>query len=152
MKHPRLLSGLSTAILAIALGAIWGCSSLRPDIGSPDPSTFAIRLRTGTDILCIDNPSWTPDETMLLAKWASDLGKGGHVSFNSYAPGLVVSGDDFTANFLGGYLVLNARSASGHNWTQLVRKQTELDAAVFSIAKAKFADLEKRGQTRMPVS
>ena len=143
MKSPRLLSGLSTAILAVALGTIWGCSSLRPDIGAPSPSTFAIRLRIGTDILCIDNPSWTQEEATLLNNWISELGKGGHVSINTFAPGLVISGDDFNANFLpDGYLVLNARSASGRNWTQRVRKQTALDAAVFAIAKAKFADIK----------
>ena len=63
------------------------------------------------------------------------------MSFVTFAPGLVVSSDSFHANFLSdGTLVLNARSArGGKKWTQLVRKRTELDAAVFAAARSKFA-------------
>lgn len=140
MKRRLLFPLLLVAILGIALGTIWGCASFRPDIGSPDPSTFAIHLRTGGYIRSIDSPSWTPEETELLRRWTSELGKGGHVSFDSFAPGLVISGDGFTANFLSGALVLNARSATGRNWTQLIREQTDLDAAVFAAARAKFGE------------
>ncbi len=143
MKRTILLpSVLTTGILAVVVLAFWGCASIRPDVGSPDPATFSLRLHeNGKDVQRIASPAWTPDENVLLRRWTESFGKGGSVSFVTFAPGLVVSSDSFHANFLSdGTLVLNARSArGGKKWTQLVRKRTELDAAVFAAARSKFA-------------
>ena len=143
MKRPLLLLPLlALALCVVAAGTIWGCASLRPSVGSPDPSTFKIRLhRSGSEVLRVGSPIWSDDELALLREWTASLGKGGSVSFNTFAPALVISSDTFNANFLSdGTLVLNARSANGSGrWTQHVRTQTPLDASVCRLAREKAA-------------
>ena len=143
MKRPLLLLPLLALALCVATtGTIWGCAALRPNIGSPDPSTFTIRVhRGGRVVRCVDSPNWSDEELALLREWTASLGKGGSVSFNTFAPALVISSDTFNANFLSdGTLVLNARSANGSgSWTQRVRTQTPLDASVCRLAREKAA-------------
>lgn len=136
-----LLPILALALCATTAGTIWGCASSCPDIGSPDPSTFKIRLHvSGSNVGRVDSPIWNDDELALLREWMDSLGKGGSVSFNTFAPALVISSGTFDANFLSdGTLVLNARSANGNNWIQRIRTQTPLDAAVGRLAREKAA-------------
>ena len=142
MKRPLLiLPLLALALCAAMAGTIWGCASSRPDLGSPDPSTFTIRVhRGGRVVRSVGSPNWSDDELALLREWTASLGKGGSVSFDTFAPNLVVSSDTFNANFLSdGTLVLNVRSENGSNWIQRVRAQTPLDAAVDLLARKKSA-------------
>ena len=142
MKRPLLLLPLLALALCVATtGTIWGCVALRPNIGLPDPSAFTIRVhRGGRVVQRVDSPNWSDEELALLREWTASLGEGGSVSFNTFAPSLVVSSDTFNANFLSdGTLVLNARSANGSNWIQRVRAQTPLDAAVGLLALEKAA-------------
>ena len=136
-----LLPLLALALCAAMAGTIWGCASSRPDLGSPDPSTFTIRVhRGGRVVRSVGSPNWSDDELALLREWTASLGKGGSVSFDTFAPDLVVSSDTFNANFLSdGTLVLNVRSENGSNWIQRVRAQTPLDAAVDLLAREKSA-------------
>ena len=139
MKPALLLLPLfALAAVAIAAGSIWGCAADRPAIQAVDPS--ALRFAFGNGEAGSLTPfALSPEENSLIRDWIAGLGKGGTVSFLTYAPGpLTVSSPEFTANFLADRtLVLNAKNASGSGWTQTVRERTAVDSAFFDLVTEK---------------
>ena len=139
MKRLALLVPLlALAAVAIAAGSIWGCAADRPAIQTVDPSALRFAFGNGEagSLMSFD---FSSKEESLVRDWIAGLGKGGTVSFVTYAPGpLTVSSPDFTANFLAdGTLVLNAKNASGSGWTQTVRERTAVDSAFFDLVTEK---------------
>ena len=130
-----ILSVLAIVSGAIAAGTIWGCASAVPEIQDADPA--ALRFSAGANEAV--SLSWSPQEERLVRDWIAGLETGGAVSFVTYAPGsLTVSAPDFTANFLeDGTLVVNAKTASGSGWKQIVRQRTAVDSSFFDLATEK---------------
>ena len=133
-----LLPLLALAAVAIAAGSIWGCAADRPAIQTVDPSALRFAFGNG-EAGSLTSFDFSSKEESLVRDWIAGLGKGGTVSFVTYAPGpLTVSSPDFTANFLAdGTLVLNAKNASGSGWTQTVRERTAVDSAFFDLVTEK---------------
>ena len=151
--HIRPLLALAAG--TITAGTLWGCAAARPDIQAiqaVDPA--ALQFTLGDRTASAPTPialSWSTQEKSLVRDWLDGLGKGGTVSFVTYAPGpLTVSSPDFSANFLSdGTLVLNAKNASGSGWSQTVRECTAVDTAFFGLVTGKLKNTFQMSQKQI---
>lgn len=145
---------LAIAVVAIVVATIWGCASARSAIPTVDPAE--LRFAFGNrEVGSLTPFALSSEEESLVRDWIAGLGKGGTISFVTYAPGpLTVSSPDFTANFLAdGTLVVNAKNASGSGWTQTVRERMAVDSAFFDLVTGKFvASLLPMPTTPLPAT